>query len=257
MDGSRFDALARTLHEVRSRRGAFAPLLGGAQGLLGLAETTAKKKKKKKKKPLVPSPVPPTPCIASCADKACGAADGCGGVCQSGSCASGESCISGQCVGVCDGVAPGGRCPDYNGGFCCNWNLCCPKGQACDGASCQSCPEVPDACQPIPICGFSRRFSGEFCGCLTSVEGVTTCSAAYGECFACTTDQECTDHLGYPAICLDVPCDCGSTGGRICLNEGCEVPVVNGAAGQSQGAGGLKRVSWLRPASSAASSAAD
>src|SRR5215212_8860240 len=49
MDGSRFDALARALHEVRSRRGAFASLLGGTVGLLGLAETTAKKKKKKKK----------------------------------------------------------------------------------------------------------------------------------------------------------------------------------------------------------------
>src|SRR5215212_1499153 len=49
MDGSRFDSLARALHEVRSRRGTFASLLGGTVGLLGLAETTAKKKKKKKK----------------------------------------------------------------------------------------------------------------------------------------------------------------------------------------------------------------
>ena len=45
MDAHRFDALARTLTEDRSRRGAFAAVVGGALGLGGLVETDAKKKK--------------------------------------------------------------------------------------------------------------------------------------------------------------------------------------------------------------------
>ena len=50
MDGARIDALARALTDIRSRRGAFASLLGGALGLLGLTEAAAKKKKAKKGK---------------------------------------------------------------------------------------------------------------------------------------------------------------------------------------------------------------
>src|SRR5215213_1050363 len=44
MDADRFDALSRSLTTARSRRGALASLLGGTLGLVGLAETEAKKK---------------------------------------------------------------------------------------------------------------------------------------------------------------------------------------------------------------------
>jgi hypothetical protein len=75
MDPSRFDTLARSLTEVRSRRGALSTLLGGALGLLGLADTAAKKgkgsgkgKKKKKNGESPPTPpVPPPPQGPSCA----------------------------------------------------------------------------------------------------------------------------------------------------------------------------------------------
>ena len=46
MDADRFDALSRSLTDVRSRRAALAALLGGTLGMVGLAETEAKKKKK-------------------------------------------------------------------------------------------------------------------------------------------------------------------------------------------------------------------
>jgi hypothetical protein len=50
MDAKEFDTLARSLTNPRSRRGALAAVVGGALGLVGLAETEAKKKKKKKPK---------------------------------------------------------------------------------------------------------------------------------------------------------------------------------------------------------------
>ena len=47
MDPDRFDTLARVLTDARSRRVAPTWLLGGTLGLLGLAETIAKKAKGK------------------------------------------------------------------------------------------------------------------------------------------------------------------------------------------------------------------
>ena len=43
MDESGFDALTRAFTNARSRRGALSALLGGTVGLLGLADTTARK----------------------------------------------------------------------------------------------------------------------------------------------------------------------------------------------------------------------
>jgi hypothetical protein len=50
MDSSPLDTLASSLPSARSRRGAFAALLGASLGLPHLAATTAKKKKGKKGK---------------------------------------------------------------------------------------------------------------------------------------------------------------------------------------------------------------
>ena len=76
MDGSRFDALSRTLVAGHSRRG-LAHLLGGL-GLLELfgqpvtlAKRKHKKHKKKHKRP------PPSTCIPDCNGRVCGD-DGCG-----------------------------------------------------------------------------------------------------------------------------------------------------------------------------------
>ena len=80
MNPSRFDTLARSLTEVRTRRGALTALLGGALGLLGLTATAAKKKgsgkgKGKKNKnggnptgqpPPPPGPPPAPTCAETC-----------------------------------------------------------------------------------------------------------------------------------------------------------------------------------------------
>jgi hypothetical protein len=50
VDGTRFDAIARSLHLETPRRGALGLVLGGALGLTGIAETSAKGKGKGKKK---------------------------------------------------------------------------------------------------------------------------------------------------------------------------------------------------------------
>jgi len=52
---------------------------------------------------------PPPPCVPNCSNKACGASNGCGGVCLSGSCSGGLVCEGGRCVTA---VA----CTDSDGG---------------------------------------------------------------------------------------------------------------------------------------------
>src|SRR4051812_8808461 len=94
MDATQFDTLLRGLTSARPRRGAVVGLLGGALGLFVLSESEAKHHKKRKKKPgggsppVPPPPSPPSPpagCTPTCTGVACGAPDGCGGVCQAGS----------------------------------------------------------------------------------------------------------------------------------------------------------------------------
>jgi hypothetical protein len=73
-------------------------------------------------------------CIPSCGGKACGADDGCGNPCQTGTCSqSGTHCVNGQCR--CDGVS-------CNSG-CCSNNTCQPGNttQNCgsSGRQCQQC----------------------------------------------------------------------------------------------------------------------
>ena len=135
MDATRFDAFTRYLSIGSSRRGALAALLGGTLGLLGLADTTAKKgkrngkgkKKKKDQDNTGQNPVAPPP-SGSCAD---GIKNGsetdvdCGGSCSR--CANGQSCLSrNDCAGAlcqferCYECFGGGDCgPDANGNCFC------------------------------------------------------------------------------------------------------------------------------------------
>lgn len=79
-------------------------------------------------------------CQPQCATAACGAPDGCGGVCQTGSCAGGQACVSGACL--CNGAS----CP--NG--CCEGTLChggdadalCGGG----GSACTNCALANQSC---------------------------------------------------------------------------------------------------------------
>src|SRR5215216_3795637 len=73
MDPNWFASFTQSLHDPRSRRGAFAALGGGTLGLLGLADTAAKnckkiQDKKKRKKCLAKAkdttnPTPPGPVV--------------------------------------------------------------------------------------------------------------------------------------------------------------------------------------------------
>jgi hypothetical protein len=74
------------------------------------------------------------PCMPSCTNKACGASDGCQGLCGSGSCPGAGTCVANACVGVCD--------PSCNG--CCSSTGSCVEGNsdmACGsgGSTCAVC----------------------------------------------------------------------------------------------------------------------
>ena len=192
MDPHRFDSLTRALTNARSRRGTLLSLLGGALGLLGLAETAAKKgkdvrgegknkkkKKKKKKRPspasltpvslppppadpgTVPSPPPPPPlpppvCTpTSCTGKR---------TCQNGICAcpSGTKfCeFEGECEGCCSNAE------------CCNGAVPCPpESQTCvdDGikAVCGCRPGTEELCggKCLAPCGQFQLRNPVTCGC--------------------------------------------------------------------------------------------
>ncbi|MDQ2655123.1 MAG: hypothetical protein M3Z20_18990, partial [Chloroflexota bacterium] len=130
MDANGFDALARTLTDARSRRGALASLLAGTFGLAALTETAAKKKKpcppcKKRKK---------GKCKAKLPD---------GTACESGTCQGGR-CVTHPCRdGIRNGNETdidcgGGSCPRcINGQSCLSRNDC--AGAYCLDTVCQEC----------------------------------------------------------------------------------------------------------------------
>jgi hypothetical protein len=149
MDAETFDTLARSLRTNRSRRSTLVPLLGGALGLLTLAETDAKKKGKKHKKKhktggdqtADPSP-PPFVCPPQrvCGPGCCPEGQVCGstGACVDPSCCSGDAtCGPHTSVGRLCCIAPRvARC-------CCDTTPGAGNGyvHCCMGAECDvSCP---------------------------------------------------------------------------------------------------------------------
>jgi hypothetical protein len=146
MDPLRFDSLSREL--TRSRRGALAAVVGGTLGLLGLAETTAKRKKGKgKKKPKQCKPACDVCKIQTCAKGHCGCAPGQteqGGVCGYGDvecksvlqiCTSHAECCSFRC-----------DLPDDSGALRCNFSdaFCKIDFDCLDGGPCRGfmCPRL-------------------------------------------------------------------------------------------------------------------
>lgn len=63
-------------------------------------------------------------CVSSCTNKTCGASDGCGGRCQTGSCSTGASCVNGQCVTTAPVAS---RCISI--WSCTLWNTCSSNKQ--------------------------------------------------------------------------------------------------------------------------------
>jgi hypothetical protein len=98
MDSDRFDTITRALTDTRSRRGALGAFLGGTLGLLGLADTAARKKGKGKKKKNKLRAACVAACPATCSTCYARVAGGtlCGGVAVADCalpCASDTDCI--------------------------------------------------------------------------------------------------------------------------------------------------------------------
>ena len=73
-------------------------------------------------------------CTPNCDNSSCGGSDGCDGICQTGSCATGQTCQSGtcSCTPNCDNSSCGGP----NG---CGEKCSCPSGQTCQSKTCVDC----------------------------------------------------------------------------------------------------------------------
>lgn len=206
MDRDRFDQLARRISSRTTRRSALAALAAVGVGGLTQRASLAKKQCGKTK---------PCPACQHCNKK-----HKCKPVKDGTTCTQGGTCQSGACV-----------CP--TGTYACaSANTCCANGTTCtEATTCGVCP-AGDVCSGAVVCGqFGPDPTQDLCACVTSVQNTTTCSSGFGECFACTTDAECTTELGGPAACVDFsncPAACDGSGGqpdthgRVCLFVGCE-----------------------------------
>ena len=213
MDDSRLDKLARALSEAHSRRGLTRLLsglaVGGPLAALGVADSEGKPKKKKKGKkkrsrgssPVPPPPTPPTGCTGSCAGKACGADNGCGTPCQTGSCPTGETCQSGQCVS--SGCPAGTR--DCGGGVC---QECCFGQTNSDYHCCP--PEYPNCHDSTVYFGINRSCTeGGICRCPETYPAECTISGASGTCHQCCPGEgACLDNEPEGAECYYGRCVC-------------------------------------------------
>lgn len=201
MDGQQFDRLTQHVGQMLNRRrvGALLAAAGFAAICSRPTDTDAKKKKRKKKKP-------PAGCTPDCTGKACGADDGCGGTCQTGSCPGTQVCRDGACGTACDAncradgsendqTCPGssGHCPcarHCGGGWC---------GDCCVDGHCSDSPVGPECLEPI-----DPNHAGNYiCGCKQFNENQPRTMCVPGEgCSTCCNSGEC----GQPGeICTTVP----------------------------------------------------
>lgn len=204
MDGSQFDALARSLAAGRSRRGLsrfFGGLaLGGPLALQRLqAEARGKKgkkrKKKRKKKRGGQTALPG--CTPNCFERTCGN-DGCGGSC--GPCAGNEVCQSGRCV--CVPACGGKDCGDDGCGATCGT---CAAPRTCQGGQCV----CPGDCPPTWV-----RLPGT-CDCCIDNEGF--CSPTDDECCS----DRCADSPGIGGLCHGLQRDDARTFDAQCASGDC------------------------------------
>src|SRR5215213_5393524 len=113
MDGSHFDALARSLFASHSRRRALAAVVGAlGTALVAVDAMDAKKKKKKKKKKHSEDELPR--CLIACDYICCTQAQ--------------PACCSGTVYPLCYDPATESCCPDLGGQFA----TACPPGTRCE-----------------------------------------------------------------------------------------------------------------------------
>ena len=130
-------------------------------------------------------------CQPSCAGKACGADDGCGNACQSGSCPPNATCKAGVCL--CDHLSCG--------------TSCCASGQVCKGSACCTPSCGARVCGPDPVCGTScgTCSSGKSCdasgqcqgGCMDVGPLVLDSGGDVGSSNSLALDPNGKVHIGY------------------------------------------------------------
>jgi len=179
MDAERFDTLARSLTDARSRRGVLVSLLGGTLGLLGLADTTARNKKGKSK-----NTRGCLPCKRQKKGKCTGRLpDGSGcpdGTCQNGSCVAAALPPSPPPVTCQPNQRPcrGGCIPISD---CCIATDCFP-GTQCSG---------PAACDVTGSCIYGSQTTNRTpctdASPAGTCTGATPCSCRSGVCTLCPT----------------------------------------------------------------------
>jgi len=185
MESDHFDALARTLTSVRSRRQALVAILGGALGMVlgatAIEETEAKKKK-------------PCPACKKRKKGKCKANKPDGTACPGGTCQGGSCCVPESAAATCARAA----CGTVRTNTCGQAVICsCPAGQDClsngsCGITCTASSQCPHGCTG---CGFA------------STEGPSHCIAPITGCESvpqsCTSTAECP--LGQH--CQGIKCD--------------------------------------------------
>jgi hypothetical protein len=223
MDADRFDRLVRSL-TTRSRRGfsralAGLGLAGGVGTLLRTADSEAKKRKKKKCKGK-----------KKCGKK-CIAKSAC---CTDADCAESESCCAGQCFApIHCGDEKTCGCDEYcrlgGGNYSCHHGAC-PNVNFCNDVGgfyyCGVCDW--DAC----------------CLCATSIDGTSGC-VDFDDFVpqTCASNDDCTEVLGQPALCLPGGPGVGCNGANTVCAPRCTGGLPRRAAGQS----GRSRASTLKP----------
>jgi hypothetical protein len=234
MDGLHFDRLTRRVGALLTRR-RLGPvlILAGLGGSLAPGDKSLAKKRKKKKKKSGGG------CKPACASKACGADDGCGDPCQTGSCPPTQTCRDGECVSTaCDPPCPVDRpCSQSQGKCTCSADFQCARDRDPEGFDCLNSVTNP-FCGCRPFTGQNRRVcvAGEPCSVCCADE---ECQAAVPDLpdIVCTSlplntligRACCVPHEGLcggnnhccSGSCVGSACGCLATGANCGAHEAC------------------------------------
>jgi hypothetical protein len=237
MDANRFDGIARSLAESRSRRGVVKGLLGGAAAVVGAVLGRG---------PAEAAPRPRT-CKVGCSGFNRQAKTACEKACKE---------CGGNFDRVCTEEGPFGPtaficCPEGTfcvggEGFCCEEGTepcfgpdgaatCCPAGTFCDfdAGACEPLATCPTG-EPAENCFAGVETSCDpdgFCALVVDVDGGCACVERQCSFTSCATGADCDSGL-----CVDIPGCCGEP------NPFCGTPCGTGTTGvRSSGSSGWQR----------------